>query len=388
MADKDINRIIADTFLKMADTLETGAEAPRAVIALTALGSEHGEDELYQAAAMAAKQGIRVKVIGTKPSNYPGVETVSVSSEEEGHKELENLLTSGSAQGGVTMHYPFPIGVSTVGRVITPAKGKAMYIATTTGTSALDRVEGLVRNALYGIATAKACGVAEPTVGLLNIDGARQVEIQLQRLQNSGYPIRLATSGRSDGGAIMRGNDLLMGSCDVMVTDSLTGNILMKLFSSYNTGGNYESVGYGYGPGMGENFDKLILIVSRASGAPVVKGAIEFAAELVRGDYQRVFAMELKAAKQAGLDAVLAGCRAQKQTGDPAEAVVQPPKEVVTAEIHGIEILDLEDAVQTLWKENIYAESGMGCTGPVILLAKSKMEAARCILRDKGYIGE
>lgn len=186
----------------------------------------------------------------------------------------------------------------------------------------------------------------------------------------------------------MRGNDLLMGSCDVMVTDSLTGNILMKLFSSYNTGGNYESVGYGYGPGMGENFNQLILIVSRASGAPVVKGAIEFAAELVRGDYQRVFAMELKAARQAGLDAVLAGCRVQKQAGETAEAVVQPPKEVVTAEIHGIEILDLENAVQALWKENIYAESGMGCTGPVILLSESKVDLARSILLGKGYIGE
>ncbi|WP_188400181.1 glycine/sarcosine/betaine reductase complex component C subunit alpha [Sporomusa sp. GT1] len=387
MADKEINRIIADTFLKLADTLENGAQAPRAVIALTALGSEHGEDELYQAAAMAAKQGIQVKVIGTKPANAPGVETVSISTEEEGHEALESLLDSGAAQGGVTMHYPFPIGVSTVGRVITPAKGKAMYIATTTGTTALDRVEGLVRNALYGIATAKACGVAEPTVGLLNIDGARQAELQLLKLATNGYPIRFATSGRSDGGAIMRGNDLLRGSCDVMVTDSLTGNILMKLFSSYHTGGNYESVGYGYGPGMGENFDKLILIVSRASGAPVVQGALEFAAELVGGDYQRVFATELKAAKQAGLDAVLAGCRVQKQPLEVSKAAA-PPKEVVTAEIHGIEILDLEDAVQALWKENIYAESGMGCTGPVVLISEAKVEQAKGILLSKGYIGE
>ena len=33
------------------------------------------------------------------------------------------------------MHYPFPIGVSTVGKVITPGLGKPMYLATTTGTS-------------------------------------------------------------------------------------------------------------------------------------------------------------------------------------------------------------------------------------------------------------
>jgi len=186
----------------------------------------------------------------------------------------------------------------------------------------------------------------------------------------------------------MRGNDLLMGSCDVMVADSLTGNILMKLFSSYNTGGNYESVGYGYGPGMGENFDKLILIVSRASGAPVVKGAIEFAAELVRGNYQQVLAQELAAAKRAGLDAVLAGCRVQKNTVEASATIAAPPKEVVTAEIHGIEILDLEDAARALWQQGIYAESGMGCTGPVILLPEAKIVPARSILRAKGYISE
>lgn len=195
---------------------------------------------------------------------------------------------------GVTMHYSFPIGVSTVGRVITPAKGKHMYLATTTGTSALNRVEALVKNALYGIITAKACGVAEPTIGLLNIDGVRQAELVLKQLAENGYPIHFAQSNRSDGGAIMRGNDLLAGTCDVMVMDSLTGNILQKIFSSYNTGGNYEALGFGYGPGVGEEMDKLIMIVSRASGAPVVSGAIEFADELIRGDFIQIQKRNLK----------------------------------------------------------------------------------------------
>ena len=48
----------------------------------------------------------------------------------------------------------------------------------------------------------------------------------------------------------MRGNDLLAGVPDIMVSDTLTGNILMKIFSSYTTGGSYESQGYGYGPGI------------------------------------------------------------------------------------------------------------------------------------------
>ena len=41
----------------------------------------------------------------------------------------------------------------------------------------------------------------------------------------------------------MRGNDVLRGTPDIMVTDSLTGNILIKMLSSYTTGGSYEAMG-------------------------------------------------------------------------------------------------------------------------------------------------
>ena len=64
-----------------------------------------------------------------------------------------------------------------------------------------------------------------------------------------------------------------------------------------------------------------------------------------------------------------------------------PPKEVCTAEIHGIEVIDLEDAAKALWAAGIYAETGMGCTGPVVLMAGDKEEKAREILTAKGYIG-
>lgn len=379
-----INQTVADIFLEMAELLESGG-GKRVPIALTAMGSEHPEEMLYEAAKQAADQGVLVKLIGSLPLAYPGVDVISVSSPEEGHKKLEALLESGEALGSVTMHYPFPIGVSTVGRVVTPATGKEMYIATTTGTTSLDRVEGMVRNAIYGIVTAKACGVAEPTVGILNIDGARQAEIALQKLQAAGYPIRFAQSGRSDGGAVMRGNDVLTASCDVMVTDPLTGNLLIKMMSAYTTGGNYESLGYGYGPGLGEGFDKLILIVSRASGEAVVRNALLYAAQLVRGGYQTIFESEMQAAKKAGLDAVLGELKS-KGAVEKQEEIKAPPKEVVTEEIMGIEILDLEDAVRVLWAEGIYAESGMGCTGPVVLLAEDKLEKAKKILSEKGYI--
>ena len=147
----------------------------------------------------------------------------------------------------------------------------------------------------------------------------------------------------------MRGNDLLMGTADVVVMDSLTGNLMMKLFSSYTTGGQYEATGYGYGPGIGEGYDKLVMIVSRASGAPVIAGAMEYAASLIAGDWKAVAAKEYEAARRAGLDELLAKNTPAGQ--ETAEEVTCPPKEVVTAAIPGIEVMDLDEAVKTAEKE-------------------------------------
>ena len=148
-------------------------------------------------------------------------------------------------KGAVTMHYPFPIGVTTVGRVITPARGRVMYIAATTGTSATNRVEAMVRNAVCGVIAAKACGLACPRVGIANIDGARQTEKLLRRLAAGGYPLSFAESGRADGGCLMRGNDILTGAADVLVCDSLTGNLIIKMLAAFQSGGDYEAVGWG-----------------------------------------------------------------------------------------------------------------------------------------------
>jgi len=382
---KPVQKAIADTFLNMAHALETGSFA-QAKIILTGPGSEHGEDNMIQGAAMAAQRGIHVTYAGSKTAD--GVNTVNVTDEKEAHEVMESMLQSGEADAAVTLHYLFPIGVSTVGRVLTPGMGKAMYIATTTGTSSTDRVEAMVKNTLYGIIAAKACGIKNPTVGILNVDGAQKTEMALKELQKNGYDITFAESGRSDGGSIMRGNDMLAGTCDVLVADSLTGNIIMKTMSSYTTGGSYESLGWGYGPGVGQGQDKLVLILSRASGAPVVANAIEYAAELVKGKYKDVLAREFAAAEKAKLKSILEGIRASNapSAGAGTAPAKEPPKEPVTAEISGIEITDLDDAVAILWGENIYAQSGMGCTGPVVMVNEAKLKQAETILAGKGFI--
>ncbi|WP_346910008.1 glycine/sarcosine/betaine reductase complex component C subunit alpha [Faecalicatena orotica] len=392
MAD-NIQKMIADTFLQMAEGLETGSFSKRPKIALTGMGSEHGEANAMEAAIAAAKDGIDVYYIGTLESEENGnssgnVITVKVEDEEAAHKKMEELLKEKKVDGAVTMHYPFPIGVSTVGRAVTPGRGREMYVATTTGTSSADRIEGMIKNAIYGIIAAKACGNAEPTVGILNVDGARQTEIALKQLKDNGYHINFAESARADGGCVMRGNDVLQGTPDIMVCDSLSGNILIKMLSSFTTGGSYEASGYGYGPGIGEGYDQLVMIISRASGAPLIAGAIRYAAQLVKGRIFEVAAAEFAAANKAGLADILAARKASDKSAVAQEVVTAPAKEVVTAQIAGIEIMDLEDGVQALWKIGVYAESGMGCTGPIILVADANLAKAKEELKKGGYIAD
>lgn len=370
MSEKAIKEMIAKTFLEVSEGLKTGDFGGKNVIGIAADGSEHGQENLEEAVRLAEAKGIKAVLIGG----------------EDPHKEMERMLEAGEIQGAVTMHYPFPIGVSTVGKVVTPAAGKPMYIATTTGTSDTDRVCAMVKNAVYGIIAAKAEGISNPTVGIANIDGARQCEKALLKLEEGGYEINFAQSNRADGGIVMRGNDLLQGTPDVMVMDSLTGNLMIKIFSSYTTGGGYESLGWGYGPGVGQDFDKVIMIISRASGAPLIAGACEYADRLIKGNMIKIAEEELAKANKAGLDNILREISAPKAAAAAEEAVTAPPAEVVTAQIPGIEVMDLEDAVASLWREKIYAESGMGCTGPIIRISEANKERALEILKKNDYI--
>lgn len=383
MSNKIAEKILAQTFMEIADRLENGDNFNTPKIAVTGIGSEHGEQNVLDGALAAKKMGIDVTYIGMLTSDE--VKTVSASTADEAQNAMEKLLETKEVDGVVTMHYPFPIEVATVGRAVTPGRGRQMYIGTTTGTSAIERVNAMVKNAVYSIICAKSCGVKSPTVGILNIEGARQVEIALRQLKSNGYDLDFAQSARSDKGCIMRGNDLLSGQCDIMVCDSLTGNILMKTLSSFTTGGSYESIGSGYGPGIGKDYDKLITIVSRASGSPVIAGAIEYAAQLVKGDYLSIAKKEIAKAEKAGLNEILGNIKSKAKVSDN-ETFEMPKKEVVTYQISGIEIMDLEDAVTSLLKDGIYAESGMGCTGPIVLVSEVNGQKAEETLRINDWI--
>jgi len=381
---KNTKKAIGEIFLDIAEGIESGQFGQKVKIGLTTLGSEHGIENLISGAEKASKENPNIEVVLIGPKVDTKLNLVEANTEDEMYEKMEELLDEGDLSACVTLHYSFPIGVSTIGKVSTPGFGKEMFIASTTGTTSSNRIEAMIKNTINGISAAKASGVENPTVGLLNLDGAKQVEIALKKLRDKGYNINFGESSRSDGGCIMRGNDLLAGSVDVMVTDTLTGNILMKMFSSFTTGGNYEASGYGYGPGIGENYKRNILILSRASGSPVVSNALKYAADISKGNILSIATEEYASAKKAGLQKIIE--ELNKSKNNQIENAKAPEKEVVTSQISGIDIMDLEEAVSVLWKESIYAESGMGCTGPVVLVSEDNTSKALKILSKNNYI--
>jgi hypothetical protein len=312
------------------------------------------------------------------------------------HRDMESALSEGAIQGAVTFHYPFPIGIATVGHMKAPGNGRDLFIATTSGTASPDRVEALVVNAIAGIAAAKAFGVRAPSVGFLNLDGAARAVKAARELAANGYWMNLVGSSRGD--ALLRGNDVLAGTVDVLVCDSLTGNAIVKLLSAFTTGGRIEVEGSGYGPGVGDGA-AAVGIISRATAAPVVANAILLMAKMVRAGLPRIYAEEKGRAEKAGLTALLAGLKDRSGGREPAAreglrasaqpqapVAAGPARKVVHHEIGGIDVLEIDAAVNLLLSRGIYCEPAMGCTGPVVLVAEEDAAAASGQLKSARYI--
>ena len=385
MTDK--RGLIAEALEELVQAAKSGG--PKVRVGLMARGSEHGPAELARAARSAQAQDPRLAVVLTGPrlEGFEDLEWIETPDcEADVAQALETALAEGRVEGAVALHYPFPLGVTTVGRVVTPGKGKPLILASTTGASSSQRLEAMVRNAILGRAVARSLGMADPTVGVLNVDGAQLVVRALGRLAERGYPIRFGESVRADGGAVLRGNDLLAGAVDLCVTDTLTGNVLVKLFSAFTTGGSYEASGWGYGPSVGEGWPRVVSIISRASGEPVVAGALLYTASVVRGKLPERVAEEMAAAKAAGLEEVLVSLAPKPAAGTGEAEVSAPPKEPTEEEIHGIDVLSVDDATRELWKAGVYAESAMGCTGPVVKVPRKDLERAEGILKSAGYL--
>lgn len=382
MSDK--RQIIGEALAELVEQARTGG--PKVRVGLMAAGSELGTEELLRGAVLAMEQDSRLQVvaIGTKVSGYDSLQWIETPGcGADMASAMESALAGGCISGAVALHYPFPLGVTTIGRVVTPARGRPLLIASTTGISAASRIEAMLRNAVYGIAVARALGMEKPTVGILNLDGAASVQRALTRLSERGYAVNFASSVRADAGSLLRGNDLLAGAADICVCDTLTGNVLTKLFSAFTTGGSFEALGWGYGPSVGEKWENVVSIISRASGTPVIANALCYTASLIRGRLVHCVQAELAAARNAGLDEIISSIGS---TPAQEEEISTPPPQPTDSEIHGVDVLSIEAAVKTLWKAGIYAESGMGCTGPVVKVSGSEVQRSKEVLCNNGYL--
>lgn len=387
MADnKAVKALIGEILGEIIEEAEEGG-GRKTKVGLMAYGSELGTEELCRGARLAMQDDPTVKVFCIGP-RFAGFEDLNwIETEPDEHAvsaAMEKALNDGVIEGAVALHYPFPVGVTTIGKIFTPGRGKPCFVASSTGTASPLRTEAMLRNAIYGIAVAKSAGVTDPKVGVLNLDGAQTVLRALQKLKENGYGISFADSIRKGGGAIFRGNDLLAGAGDVCVADTLTGNVLMKLFGAWTTGGDYEAMGWGYGPSAGEGWDRVISIISRASGAPVVAGALSLNARAAKSGLPAIVAKELQAARAAGLDELIETMQPKQAAAE--EDVKAPPSEPTDEEIHGVDVLEIENAVKALWKAGLYAESSMGCTGPVIKFAKRNEEKVKEVLKAASYL--
>ena len=156
--NKVLRNIVGEVFLEIANAMKTEQFGKKVRIGLTTFGSEHGLETFVQGAKMAThgENRFEVVLIGQRiNADFEIVETTA----QEVHSKMEELLDTKYIDACVTVNYGFPIGVSSVGRVITPGLGKEMYIATTTGTASVHRVKAMVKNALHGLIVAKTMGI-------------------------------------------------------------------------------------------------------------------------------------------------------------------------------------------------------------------------------------
>ena len=191
-ATQDETRKLIGQVLAEIITEAKSGSGKQTTIGLMAYGSELGAEELAKGAKLAMENDPSIKVlpIGPKVKGYDDMAWIETEQDEHAiAKAMETALGQGTISGAVALHYPFPVGVTTIGKVLTPAKGKPCYIASSTGTSSSNRLEAMVRNAIYGIATAKANGIENPAIGILNLDGAQTVLRNLQKLKDNGYDI-------------------------------------------------------------------------------------------------------------------------------------------------------------------------------------------------------
>lgn len=100
------------SFLLEANPGKEGARTvePEEVVTVgvTLLGSEHGLEEVLKGAELAQKRSRGLRVVAIGPKCETSLTVMEANTEDEQHKVMQELLTTGQIDACVTMHYNFP----------------------------------------------------------------------------------------------------------------------------------------------------------------------------------------------------------------------------------------------------------------------------------------
>jgi glycerol-3-phosphate acyltransferase PlsX len=248
-----------------AGSTGTGSTGPAGVIAVDAMGGDHGPAEIVAGAVAARRNGIPVVLTGRpgllRPllaaqnalADVPVIPADDVLTMSEGalaswrrprssiavacqlvrRGQAAAVVSAGSTAGIVAtarlrMH-SVP-GVSRPALAVLLPTRPSPTVLIDAGAIADPRPEMLVQFAQLGVAyTQLAHGIAEPRVGLLTIGAEpgkgnklakRAHELLAADPPHGGLPIGFIGN--------VEGTDLLTGKADVIVTDGFTGNVALK----------------------------------------------------------------------------------------------------------------------------------------------------------------
>lgn len=227
-------------------------------IALDAMGGDNAPTINIEGAILAAKEGLPVVLVGPKAQLEPHLASSGLSiaihdtpdfirmdehaTEVRRRKQASinvccQLVKSGEAAAVVSMGHTgasMAAALFTLGRIegverptllieMPSAKGRT-YLSD--GGANVDCRPGFLQQfAVMASAYAQVQGVAQPTVGLLNIG---EEEGKGNQLALETYPLLKADPRIRFYGNI-EGRDIMKGTTDVVICDGFTGNIVLKL---------------------------------------------------------------------------------------------------------------------------------------------------------------
>ncbi|MCJ7691662.1 MAG: glycine reductase, partial [Clostridiaceae bacterium] len=95
MSENATKQMIAEVFNDIAYGIKSGKFKNKVRIGLTLLGSEHGIEEMVKAAEIAKNKYEDFVIILIGPKVDANFEIIEVTTAEEGHKKMTELLENG-----------------------------------------------------------------------------------------------------------------------------------------------------------------------------------------------------------------------------------------------------------------------------------------------------